>query len=263
MRRFEPQSARSLAAALRCASACDGAPPSAAAAAAACRQPPSTLATARAADRRHDRVRRDAEVAAIDDDPAADRRPDHADPRQIGRPRPSGRAADADRSAPAAGRRLEPGGRTRRARSGGRLCAAAGAAHARSVRRRRDQQAGTGAAPTPTLRTAEAILKALQAQVQQQEVQLRYFTDRRADRGRRRRRAGPRRQSVTPQTVLTTIDQNETLEVYVLGADRAGAGAARTDCRFRFSAATATRRWRRGGRTSSRRTSTTRRSRCS
>ena len=65
------------------------------------------------------------------------------------------------------------------------------------------------------LRTAEADLKALQAQVQQQQVQLRYFTVTAPTSGI----VGdvPVRVGylVTPQTVLTTIDQNELLEVYV------------------------------------------------
>ena len=78
------------------------------------------------AARGRDRVRRDAEIAALDHGPAADRRPDHADPRQVGRPRPPGRAADADRSAPAAGGRIQPGGRARGARGGGSVRAPAG-----------------------------------------------------------------------------------------------------------------------------------------
>jgi RND family efflux transporter MFP subunit len=65
------------------------------------------------------------------------------------------------------------------------------------------------------LRTAEANLKALQAQVQQQEVQLRYFTVTAPTSGivgDVPMRVGTQ---VTPQTVLTTIDRNDTLEVYV------------------------------------------------
>ncbi len=65
------------------------------------------------------------------------------------------------------------------------------------------------------LKTAEADLRALQAQVRQQEVQLRYYTV-----------AAPAAGvvgdvpvrvgfQISPQTVLTTIDQNETLELYV------------------------------------------------
>src|SRR5258708_15040999 len=63
------------------------------------------------------------------------------------------------------------------------------------------------------LRTAEAALKALQAQVQQQEVQLRYFTvvaPTAGIIGDVPVRVG---NVVTPQTVLTTIDQNQTLEL--------------------------------------------------
>jgi RND family efflux transporter MFP subunit len=65
------------------------------------------------------------------------------------------------------------------------------------------------------LSSAEAQLNSLQAQVQQQEVQLRYFTvtaPTAGEVGDVPVRVG---NQVTPQTVLTTIDQNETLEVYV------------------------------------------------
>jgi len=73
------------------------------------------------------------------------------------------------------------------------------------------------------LRTAEADLKALQAGVQQQQVQLRYFTVTAPTSGI----VGdvPVRVGflVTSQTVLTTIDQNELLEVYVnVPIERAG-----------------------------------------
>ncbi len=65
-----------------------------------------------------------------------------------------------------------------------------------------------------SLRTAEADLQALQAQVQQQQVQLRYYTvvaPTDGIVGDVPVRVG---NQVAPQTVLTTIDQNETLEVY-------------------------------------------------
>ena len=65
------------------------------------------------------------------------------------------------------------------------------------------------------LRTAEADLKALQAQVQQQEVQLRYFTITAPTAGVVGDVPVRVGHVVTSQTVLTTIDQNETLEVYV------------------------------------------------
>ena len=65
------------------------------------------------------------------------------------------------------------------------------------------------------LRTAEASLKALQAQVQQQQVQLRYFTITAPTAGVVGDVPVRVGHVVTPQTVLTTIDQNETLEVYV------------------------------------------------
>ena len=65
------------------------------------------------------------------------------------------------------------------------------------------------------LRTAEASLKALQAQVQQQQVQLRYFTIAAPTAGVVGDVPVRVGHVVTPQTVLTTIDQNDTLEVYV------------------------------------------------
>jgi len=65
------------------------------------------------------------------------------------------------------------------------------------------------------LRTAEASLKALQAQVQQQEVQLRYFTIAAPTAGVIGDVPVRVGHVVTSQTVLTTIDQNQTLEVYV------------------------------------------------
>jgi len=65
------------------------------------------------------------------------------------------------------------------------------------------------------LRTAEASLRALQAQVRQQEVQLRYFTIAAPTTGVIGDVPVRVGHVVTPQTVLTTIDQNETLEVYV------------------------------------------------
>ncbi|OLD19267.1 MAG: hypothetical protein AUJ01_06270 [Acidobacteria bacterium 13_1_40CM_3_65_5] len=65
------------------------------------------------------------------------------------------------------------------------------------------------------LRTAEADLKALQAQVQQQQVQLRYYTVTAPTSGIVGDVPVRVGHLVTPQTVLTTIDQNELLEVYV------------------------------------------------
>lgn len=65
------------------------------------------------------------------------------------------------------------------------------------------------------LKTAQANLESLQAQVRQQEVQLRYYTVTAPTAGV----VGdvPVRVGfqVSPQTVLTTVDQNETLELYV------------------------------------------------
>ena len=71
------------------------------------------------------------------------------------------------------------------------------------------EQAETG------LRTAEAQLKALQAQLQQQEVQLRYYTVAAPTGGIVGDVPVRVGSVVTPQTVLTTIDQNEILELYV------------------------------------------------
>jgi RND family efflux transporter MFP subunit len=66
-----------------------------------------------------------------------------------------------------------------------------------------------------SLRTAEAELRSLQAQVQQQEVQLRYFTIGAPTAGIIGDVPVRVGNQVTTQSVLTTIDQNETLEVYV------------------------------------------------
>jgi RND family efflux transporter MFP subunit len=65
------------------------------------------------------------------------------------------------------------------------------------------------------LRTAEANLKALQAQVQQQQVQLRYYTVTAPTDGVVGDVPVRVGNQVTPQTVLTTIDQNRMMEVYV------------------------------------------------
>jgi RND family efflux transporter MFP subunit len=65
------------------------------------------------------------------------------------------------------------------------------------------------------LRTAEADLKALQAGVQQQQVQLRYYTVTAPTSGIVGDVPVRVGHLVTPQTVLTTVDQNEMLEVYL------------------------------------------------
>jgi RND family efflux transporter MFP subunit len=65
------------------------------------------------------------------------------------------------------------------------------------------------------LRTAEANLKALQAQVQQQQVQLRYYTVTAPAAGVIGDVPVRVGHQVTTSTVLTTIDQNETLELYL------------------------------------------------
>jgi RND family efflux transporter MFP subunit len=75
-----------------------------------------------------------------------------------------------------------------------------------------------------TLRTAEADLKALQAQVQQQQVQLRYYTIAAPTAGIVGDVPVRVGMQVSPQTLLTTIDQNASLEVYVsVPIERAGA----------------------------------------
>jgi RND family efflux transporter MFP subunit len=65
------------------------------------------------------------------------------------------------------------------------------------------------------LRTADANLKALQAQVQQQEVQLRFFSITAPTAGIVGDVPVRVGSQATPQTLLTTIDQNDTLEVNV------------------------------------------------
>ena len=65
------------------------------------------------------------------------------------------------------------------------------------------------------LRTAEADLKALQAQVQQQQVQLRYYTITAPTAGIVGDIPVRVGSQVTTATLLTTVDQNDTLEVHV------------------------------------------------
>jgi RND family efflux transporter MFP subunit len=66
-----------------------------------------------------------------------------------------------------------------------------------------------------SLRTAEADLRALQAQVQQQQVQLRYYTISAPTAGIVGDIPVRVGNQVTTATLLTTVDQNETLEVNV------------------------------------------------
>jgi RND family efflux transporter MFP subunit len=74
-----------------------------------------------------------------------------------------------------------------------------------------------------SLRTAEARLQSLQAQLTQQEVQLRYFTVTAPTAGIIGDVPVRVGHQVTPQTVLTTIDQNATLELNVqVPVERAG-----------------------------------------
>src|SRR5262249_40087526 len=65
------------------------------------------------------------------------------------------------------------------------------------------------------LKTAEANLSSLQAQVQQQQVQLRYYTVTTPTDGIVGDVPVRVGYQVTTATMLTTIDQNDTLEVYV------------------------------------------------
>jgi len=65
------------------------------------------------------------------------------------------------------------------------------------------------------LRTAQASLDALQAQVQQQQVQLRYYTISAPTAGIVGDVPARVGMQVSTSTVLTTVDQNDTLEVYV------------------------------------------------
>ena len=78
-----------------------------------------------------------------------------------------------------------------------------------AISKQEQEQAATA------LQTAEANLKALQAQVQQQQVQLRYFTVAAPTAGIIGDIPVRVGNVVTPQTMLTTIDQNETLEIHV------------------------------------------------
>ena len=71
------------------------------------------------------------------------------------------------------------------------------------------EQAQTG------LQTARARLQALRAQVQQQQVQLRYYTVTAPTAGIVGDVPVRVGNQVSPQTLLTTIDQNDTLEVHV------------------------------------------------
>jgi RND family efflux transporter MFP subunit len=78
-----------------------------------------------------------------------------------------------------------------------------------AISKQEQEQAATA------LQTAEANLAALQAQVQQQQVQLRYFTVAAPTAGIVGDVPVRVGNVVTSQTTLTTIDQNETLEVHI------------------------------------------------
>jgi RND family efflux transporter MFP subunit len=95
-------------------------------------------------------------------------------------------------------------------------------AYARQQHRRATELLAAGAisrqeleAAETALQTAEARLQALDAQVQQQQVQLRYYTVTAPTAGVVGDIPVRVGNQVTPQTVLTTIDQNDTLEVHV------------------------------------------------
>src|SRR5262245_11288535 len=78
-----------------------------------------------------------------------------------------------------------------------------------AISKQEQEQAATA------LQTAEANLKANQAQVQQQVVQLKFFTVAAPTAGIVGDVPVRVGNQVTPQTVLTTVDDNATLEVYV------------------------------------------------
>jgi RND family efflux transporter MFP subunit len=78
-----------------------------------------------------------------------------------------------------------------------------------AISRQEEEQAETA------LRTAEANFRSLQAQVQQQQVQLRYYTITAPTRGIVGDVPVRVGMQVSTQTLLTTIDQNDTLEVNV------------------------------------------------
>jgi RND family efflux transporter MFP subunit len=102
-----------------------------------------------------------------------------------------------------------------------RAAAEAAVSFARQEQKRASELFAAGAVSKQTvdqadtgLRTAEARLSALQAQVQQQQVQLRYFTVTAPTDGIVGDVPVRVGNMVTSQTVLTTIDQNDTLEVH-------------------------------------------------
>ena len=135
-------------------------------------------------------------------------------------------------------------------------------ARARAVCRRRHQPAGDGAGRDGAAhRRGEP--RALSAQVQQQQVQLRYFTVTAPTAGIVGDVPVRVGNQVSTQTMLTTIDQNETLEVYVpVPIERAG--ALRKGLPIQILGPDGARRiWGRRSWTSSRRAWTIRRSRCS
>ena len=140
------------------------------------------------------------------------------------------------------------------------LRAAAAQSRERADRRRRDQQAGAEEAET-NLNTARAQLAALSAQVKEQSVTLGYYqvlAPTSGVVGDVPVRVGMR---VSPETLLTTVDQNQNLEVYVaVPLERApelkrGLPIEIVDGQGRS--------WRKPPSTTSRRRSTIRRSRCS
>jgi RND family efflux transporter MFP subunit len=78
-----------------------------------------------------------------------------------------------------------------------------------AISKQEQEQAATA------LQTADANLQSLQAQVQQQQVQLRYFTVAAPTAGVVGDVPVRVGNVVTTQTVLTTIDQNDTLEIHI------------------------------------------------
>ena len=148
----------------------------------------------RDADRGRDRIRRDAEVAALDDHPAADRRADHADLREVGRPRPA-RARRWCRSIRAASRRRcrarkpsAPRAKRRSRSRGSRPSARSELFAAGAISQQELEQAETA------LRTAEAQPAGAERAGAAAASPAALLHRHRADRRHRRRRAGPRRQ---------------------------------------------------------------------
>ena len=169
----------------------------------------------RKAGGRGHRVHRHGEVAPVDDDPAAGRRLPDPHRRPLGRSGARGRGADGDRRRPPGGGGGEPRGAARRPRVGSRLLEAADPngcetlLEAGAVSQQEYDQAAA------TLRSGEAQLAAIDQQIREQRVELGYHrvvAPTAGVVGDIPVRVGDR---VTQSTVLTTVDDNQGLEVYL------------------------------------------------